>query len=74
MIKRWFAVARGLDDPDPVHFQSATSQLEAARMSASRRGEASSWKLLVVELSWPHGHLIEQGGPTPPATQFDVPH
>lgn len=73
MTKRWFAVARSREDPDPVDFFLTTSQTDAAQMSASRRGKSIGWKVLVVELSWPHGHQIEPGGPTPSATEFNVP-
>ena len=70
-MKRWFVVARGWDDPDPVDRHWTTSPEEAARMSASRRGEPSR-ELLVLQLGWPRGHPAEQGGTTPPGVQFDV--
>ena len=70
-IERWFVVARDWDDPDPVEPHWVKSPEEAARRSASRRGRPSR-ELLVLQLGWPHGHLAEQGGPTPPGTQFDV--
>ena len=69
-MKRWFVVARGWEDPDPVDPHWTASPEEAARLSASRR--ESSRELLVLQLGWPHGHRAEQGGPTPPGTQFDV--
>ena len=70
-IKRWFVVARGWADPDPVESQWATSPEEAVRKSTLRREEPSR-ALLVLQLGWPHGHRAEPGGPTPPGTQFDV--
>ena len=70
-IKRWFVVARDYHDTDPVNKHWVKSPEEAAKMSAPRRGGPSR-ELLVLQLGWPHGHLAEQGGPTPPGTQFDV--
>ena len=69
-IKRWFVIARGFDDPDPVDKRWVTSPEDAARESAARRGEPSR-ELLVLQLGWPRGHLAEPGGPTPPGTQFN---
>ena len=70
-IERWFVVAKDYDDTDPVEKHWVKSPVEAAGRSASRRGglPANSWS---CQLGWPHGHLAEPGGPTPPGTQFDV--
>ena len=72
-IKRWFVVAKGKDDPDPVHFEWATSSQEAARMSAEHRRESPPWKLLVVQLGPPQGHPIGKEYLNPPGTDFYVP-
>ena len=70
-IERWFVVARDWDDPDPVNKHWVKSPEEAARMSASRRGGPSR-ELLVLQLGWPRGHLLDPGRPDLPGTQFDV--
>ena len=72
-MKKWFVVAKGKDDPDPVHFKYTMSEKEAARMSAEHRRESPPWKLLVVQLGPPQGHRIGNGYPEPPGTDFDVP-
>ena len=68
--ERWFVVAKDYDDTDPVDKHLVKSPQEAAKRSASRRGEPSR-KLLVLQLGGPHGHLLEPHGPPPPVTKFD---